>query len=83
MENPFNRSAEKLLHDLMPTKRPYNSSSAASILISPPYMHICLLELSYRRDENEKNVQKEGKGCILEDNYLAWYNGEPIDEEVR
>ena len=26
---------------------------------------------------------KDGNSCILEDTYLAWYNGEPIATETR
>jgi len=31
----------------------------------------------------ELSLQRVDKDCILEDTYLAWYNGEPIEDEVR
>jgi len=30
-----------------------------------------------------ESIHKKGNGCILEDTYLAWHNGEPIETETR
>ena len=44
-----------------------------------------IFELSFKKNQVKEwdLVPNDSNSCILEDTYLAWHNGEPIDEESR
>ena len=49
---------------------------------SPDISSIFELSFNFLNQELE-SIHKKGNGCILEDTYLAWHNGEPIETETR